>query len=79
MIYQLSARAKNGYHKDEYLITAEFPMAAGRIFGLAIAFLVIQIVPVDVYAYRILFVIISVAWLIEYFVIDKQVGWLKEG
>jgi len=78
LIFQLTRRAKDGYEQSDYVVALEFPSALGRISGMVIALLLIQLVASDIAVYRILFVIIAIAWILEYLIIEKQVKWFKD-
>ena len=78
VIFQLTKRAKGGYEQNDYLVALEFPTALGRVVGMSIALLLIYLVSSDVYVYRILFVVIAIAWILEYIIIEKQVKWFRD-
>ena len=78
MIFQLCNRAKDGFEQREYLVALEFPLFLGRIVGLFVALALTFLMYNELIAYRILFVMIGLAWLIEYIIIEKQVKWLKD-
>lgn len=78
LMLQLCSRAKAGYDKGEYLIGLEFPMAVGRMIGLFSALGLILAIYNEMYVYRLLFVFIGLVWLVEFFVIDKEVKWLRD-
>ena len=74
--YQLSNRAKNGFNDSDYIITAEVPMAAGRLSGLILFFLFnINYGGFDLY--RCLLIAIPFMTLLDYVVIEKKIHWLK--
>lgn len=75
--FQLSQKAGDGFHQNEYIVTSEFPIALGRLVGLLVALGVTQVMNYEIDAYRILFVVIGATWMVEYFVINKQIGWLN--
>lgn len=77
VLFQLTSRAKGGYEQNDYLVASEFPTALGRVLGMAVALLLIHLVASDMSVYRILFVIIAIAWVLEYIMIEKQVKWFR--
>lgn len=77
MNYQLASRASDGFSQREYIVASEFPIAAGRVGGLLLALLLTQLLPNIALAYRLLFVAIGLMWMIEFIIIDRKIGWLK--
>lgn len=78
VIFQLSSRAKGGFETNDYITALEFPATVGRIIGMGFALLMIQLIPSVLLVYRLLFVVIAIAWILEYVVIEKQVGWFRD-
>ena len=77
VIFQLTSRAKGDFVQNDYLVALEFPTALGRVLGMAVALLLIHLVAYDMHVYRILFVVIAICWVLEYFVIEMQVKWFR--
>lgn len=73
--YKLSSYTIEGTSESDYIIATEFPMALGRIVGLAISLSLNLLLGESVY--QILFAVISVMLLIDYVVIEKSVHWLQ--
>ncbi|MCL2559072.1 MAG: hypothetical protein FWE07_01180 [Turicibacter sp.] len=78
VIFQLTSRAKGDYEQNDYLVALEFPTALGRVLGMAVALVLIHLITADMYVYRILFVVIAIAWVLEYIIIEKQVKWFRD-
>ena len=78
VLFQTTRRAKGGYTQNDYLVAIEFPMALGRVVGMAIALLLIYLVTSEMYVYRILFVVIAIAWIFEYVIIEKKIKWFRD-
>ena len=78
VIFQLTSRAKGDYKQNDYLVALEFYMAIGRIVGMAIALLLIYLVTSEMNVYRILFIVIAIAWILEYVIIEKQIKWFRD-
>lgn len=77
MKYQLSARAKDGFNDGDYIIACEFPTAAGRILGLLI-FYGLNALWGGFNLYRVLLLAVSFGLLIDHYVIEKKLGWMKD-
>lgn len=75
--YQFSSRAAGTFTESDYIITTEFPIAAGRISGLLI-FFILNSISGGFNLYRILLVAITFIPFIDHFVIQKQVNWLQD-
>jgi len=78
MLYQLAFKTRGEEHKNAFLVSSEFPMAAGRILGLVIALGLTQAFTEQLSAYRILFVVVGCTFVIEYLYVNRKVGWLSE-
>jgi uncharacterized BrkB/YihY/UPF0761 family membrane protein len=78
VIFQLASRAKDGYEQNDYLVALEFPTALGRVAGMGVALLLIHLIKSDMHVYRILFIVIAIAWILEYVIIEKQVNWFRD-
>lgn len=78
ILLQLCSRAKDGFEMREYQVGLEFPMALGRMIGLLCALGFVLFMPMEMIAYRFLFVFVGVPWILEFIVIDKQVKWLVD-
>jgi len=78
LIFQLTSRAKGDYKQNDYLVAIEFPMALGRVVGMAIALLLIHLIASDIHVYRILFIVIAIAWILEYIIIEKKIKWFRD-
>ena len=77
MKYQLSNRASDGkYNSGDFIIACEFPMAAGRISGLLIFFILNSFFN-GFMLYRILLFAISLMPMLDSFIINKKVNWLE--
>lgn len=75
--YQLASRADSGFNQGDYIITTEFPMAAGRLIGLILFFLLnIRFGGFDLY--RALLVGISFIAVLDHIVIGKKINWLEK-
>ena len=77
VVFQLTSRAKGGYDQNDYLVALEFPTALGRVVGMFVALVLIHLIASDIYVYRILFVVIAIAWILEYFIIERLVKWFR--
>ena len=75
--YQFSSRAAGTFTESDYVITTEFPIAAGRISGLLI-FYALNSFMSGFNLYRILLVAITFIPFLDHFVIKKQVNWLQD-
>lgn len=73
-IYQLAKKAATKYTNSDYIIVCEFPLAAGRILGLFI-FYVLNLMIDSFTLYRILLIAITVLPFIDHHVINKKVNW----
>jgi len=78
VIFQLANRARDGYEQSDYLVALEFPTTLGRIVGMIIALLLIYFISSDMSVYRLLFIIIAIAWILEYIIIEKKVKWFRD-
>lgn len=75
MNYQFSDFGGSGYTQGEYIVASEFPMAIGRIGGLILVLILTQLTSSIELVYRLVFAAIGLMWLLEFFVIDRGVGW----
>ena len=73
-IYQLAKKAATKYTNSDYIIVCEFPLAAGRILGLFI-FYILNLMIDSFTLYRILLIAITVLPFIDHHVINKKVNW----
>jgi len=73
--YQLASRAKDGFNEGDYIITTEFPMAAGRLSGLCIFFL-LNLAAGGFHLYQALLVGISLIAILDHIVLTKKINWL---
>lgn len=73
-IYQLAKKAATKYTNSDYIIVCEFPLAAGRILGLFI-FYILNLMIDSFTLYRILLIAITVLPFIDHYVINKKVNW----
>lgn len=73
-IYQLAKKAATKYTNSDYIIVCEFPLAAGRILGLFI-FYILNLMIESFTLYRILLIAITVLPFIDHHVINKKVNW----
>lgn len=73
-IYQLARKAAIKYSNSDYIIVCEFPLAAGRILGLLI-FFILNLFIDSFLLYRILLVAITILPFIDHYVINKTVDW----
>lgn len=76
MKYKLAGFSQGGFSQDEFIIAAEFPTALGRLLGLVIALGAAVIFEAQV-AYRLLVIVNACSWVINYFAMQRQVGWLQ--
>lgn len=75
--YQLSNRAKDGFNESDYIICTEVPMAAGRLSGLILFFILNScFASFDICRY--LLMAIPFMTLLDYFVLEKKIHWLKD-
>ena len=75
--YQFSNRAVGKFTQSDYIITTEFPIAAGRISGLVIFFILNSLFE-GVMIYRILLVAITFIPFLDHYVVQKAANWLRE-
>lgn len=75
--YQYSSRAAGTFTESDYIITTEFPIAAGRIFGLLI-FYVLNTISGGFNLYRVLLVAITFIPFLDHYIVKKQVNWLQD-
>ncbi len=75
--YQFASRAVGTFTESDYIITTEFPIAAGRIAGLLIFFILNSIFN-DSIVYRFLLIAITALPIIDHIVIQKQANWLMD-
>lgn len=75
--FQLSKIANNHYNQYEYIVASEFPIALGRIIGLSISLIICALLPLN-NAYSLLIIFNGTLWLVDHFVINKKVQWLKK-
>jgi YQGE family putative transporter len=73
-IYQLAKKAATKYTNSDYIIVCEFPLAAGRILGLFI-FYILNLMIDSFTLYRILLIAITILPFIDHHVINKKVNW----
>lgn len=73
-VYQLAEKASGKYTNSDYIIVCEFHLAAGRILGLLI-FYVLNLFIDSFLLYRILLIAITVLPFIDHYVIKKEVNW----
>jgi hypothetical protein len=74
--YQFSNRSVGKFTQSDYIITTEFPIAAGRISGLFI-FYILNSLFEGVMIYRILLVAITFIPFLDHYVVQKQANWLQ--
>lgn len=77
LIFQLTKRAGGGFEQNDYLAALELPTTIGRVVGMIFALVLIHFINSEMTVYRILFVVIAVAWILEYFIIELKVKWLR--
>jgi len=75
---QLATLAKGGFEAIDYITVFEFPAIMGRVCGLLFALLMIYLIESEMLVYRLLFIVIAIAWVLEYIIIEKQVKWFRE-
>lgn len=75
--YQFSNRSVGKFTQSDYIITTEFPIAAGRISGLFI-FYILNSLFEGVMIYRILLVAITFIPFLDHYVVQKQANWLQD-
>lgn len=75
--YQFSSRAAGTFTESDYIITTEFPIAAGRITGLLI-FYILNLVAGGFNLYRFLLCAITFIPFLDHFVVKKAVNWLQD-
>lgn len=75
--YQLASRAQAGFNQGDYIISTEFPMAAGRLSGLII-FFILNRINGGFNLYRCLLVAISLIAILDHVVIGKKINWLED-
>ncbi len=75
--YQLADRADSGFNSGDYIITTEFPMAAGRLSGL-FAFLILNQICGGFNLYRFLLIAVAAIAVLDHFVIAKKINWLED-
>ena len=75
--YKLSSQITEHFKQEDYLVAVEFPIATGRIVGLSTALILVSITE-PFYAFRILFVILSLIPMASYLVISKKIDWFKK-
>lgn len=75
--YQYASRAEGTFTQSDYVITTEFPIAAGRISGLVI-FYVLNLFMSGFNLYRILLVAITFVPFLDHYVVQKQANWLQD-
>jgi len=76
MKYKLSTLGGDGFTQEEYVVATEFPVAFGRLLGLVIALTATLMLEIQL-AYSVLMILNGVSWLVNYFILNRQVGWLK--
>ena len=77
MKYELSSRAVvDGHNDGDFIIACEFPMTLGRIVGLFV-FLTLNYFFGGFNVYRLLLCAISLIPLVDFYFINKKVGWLS--
>ena len=74
--YQFSTRAAGKFTQSDYVITTEFPIAAGRISGLVIFYILNTIVGGTI-VYRILLVAITLVPFLDHYIVKKVANWLE--
>lgn len=77
MKYQLSSRAHGGFNQGDYIICCEFPMAAGRLSGLFIFFVLNKFFG-GFNLYRFLLIAIVLIAFFDHVVIAKKINWLED-
>ena len=77
VFFQLVSRAKGGFEAGEYVAALELSSIMGRLVGLLLALAMTHFMASNMLVYRVLFVVIAIAWLLEYFIIEKQVKWFR--
>ena len=74
--YQFSTRAAGKFTQSDYVITTEFPIAAGRISGLVIFYILNTIIGGTI-VYRILLVAITLVPFLDHYIVKKVANWLE--
>lgn len=74
-VYQLAKKAASKYNNSDYIIVCEFPLAAGRILGLLV-FYILNLFIDSFTLYRILLIAITILPFIDHYVINKEVNWI---
>ena len=74
--FELARLAQGEFSVDEFIVAAEFPMAAGRIIGLVVSLVVSSWLPLHL-AYGVLLVVVALLVLFDHLLLRFSVNWLK--